>query len=63
LKLFASEVATRAGLAAVQILGGYGYTRDYPVERIARDAKLMEIGAGTSEIQRLLIARRLLRYA
>jgi isovaleryl-CoA dehydrogenase len=60
-KLFASEVATRAGLAAVQVLGGYGYTRDYPVERIARDAKLMEIGAGTSEIQRSIIARRLLR--
>jgi isovaleryl-CoA dehydrogenase len=60
-KLFASEVATRAGLAAVQVLGGYGYTRDYPVERIARDAKLMEIGAGTSEIQRVIIARHLLR--
>jgi len=59
-KLFASEVATRAGLAAVQIFGGYGYTKDYPVERIARDAKLMEIGAGTSEIQRMIIARRLL---
>jgi len=59
-KLFASEVATRAGLAAVQVLGGYGYTRDYPVERIARDAKLMEIGAGTSEIQRVIIARELL---
>ncbi|MFI5317085.1 MAG: acyl-CoA dehydrogenase family protein [Myxococcota bacterium] len=60
-KLFASEIATRAGLAAVQIFGGYGYTRDYPVERIARDAKLMEIGAGTSEIQRTIIARELLR--
>jgi isovaleryl-CoA dehydrogenase len=59
-KLFASEMGTRAGLAAVQVLGGYGYTRDYPVERIARDAKLMEIGAGTSEIQRLVIARQLL---
>ncbi|HTO70511.1 MAG TPA: acyl-CoA dehydrogenase family protein [Myxococcota bacterium] len=60
-KLFASEIATKAGLAAVQIFGGYGYTRDYPVERIARDAKLMEIGAGTSEIQRTIIARELLR--
>jgi isovaleryl-CoA dehydrogenase len=60
-KLFASEIATRAGLAAVQIFGGYGYTREYPVERIARDAKLMEIGAGTSEIQRTIIARELLR--
>ena len=62
-KLFASEAATRAGMAAVQVLGGYGYTRDYPVERIARDAKLMEIGAGTSEIQRLIIARHLLDRA
>jgi isovaleryl-CoA dehydrogenase len=62
-KLFASEVATRAGMSAVQVLGGYGYTRDYPVERIARDAKLMEIGAGTSEIQRTIIAKRLLRNA
>ncbi len=60
-KLFASEIATKAGMAAVQILGGYGYTRDYPVERIARDAKLMEIGAGTSEIQRIIISRWLLR--
>ncbi len=60
-KLFASEAATRAGLAAVQVLGGYGYMKDYPVERIARDAKLMEIGAGTSEIQRVIIARELLR--
>lgn len=60
-KLFASEIATRAGMAAVQVFGGYGYTRDYPVERIARDAKLMEIGAGTSEIQRMIIARELLR--
>ncbi len=59
-KLFASEAGTRAGLNAIQIFGGYGYTREYPVERIARDAKLMEIGAGTSEIQRLVIARRLL---
>ena len=59
-KLFSSEMSTRAGLAAVQVFGGYGYTRDYPVERIARDAKLMEIGAGTSEIQRLVIARHLL---
>jgi isovaleryl-CoA dehydrogenase len=60
-KLLSSEIATRAGLAAVQIFGGYGYTRDYPVERIARDAKLMEIGAGTSEIQRTIIARELLK--
>ena len=45
---------------AVQIHGGYGYTRDYPVERMWRDAKLCEIGEGTSEIQRLVIARMLL---
>jgi alkylation response protein AidB-like acyl-CoA dehydrogenase len=60
-KLYSSEIATRAGMAAIQIFGGYGYTRDYPVERIARDAKLMEIGAGTSEIQRTIIARELLK--
>ncbi|NLA47083.1 MAG: acyl-CoA dehydrogenase, partial [Firmicutes bacterium] len=47
-------------LEAVQIYGGYGYTADYPVERYLRDAKLMEIGEGTSEIQRLVIARQLL---
>jgi isovaleryl-CoA dehydrogenase len=59
-KLLASEAATRCGMAAIQVLGGYGYTREYAVERIARDAKLMEIGAGTSEIQRQIIARALL---
>ena len=47
-------------LDAIQVHGGNGYTRDYPVERLARDAKLLEIGAGTSEIRRLLIARELL---
>ncbi len=60
-KLFASETAVRAALEAVQIFGGYGYTTDYPVERYLRDAKLMEIGEGTSEIQRLVIARELIR--
>ena len=60
-KLFASEVAMRATTKAVQIHGGYGYTRDYPVERMMRDAKICEIGEGTSEIQRLVIARSLLR--
>jgi alkylation response protein AidB-like acyl-CoA dehydrogenase len=59
-KLFASEMATRAGLKAIQILGGYGYTKDLPVERYMRDAKLCEIGEGSSEIQRIVIARRLL---
>ncbi|BDG59439.1 acyl-CoA dehydrogenase [Caldinitratiruptor microaerophilus] len=59
-KLFASEMATRAASQAVQIHGGYGYVRDYPVERYYRDVKLGEIGEGTSEIQRLVIARHIL---
>ena len=59
-KLFASEVAVRVAEEAVQILGGYGYTKDYPAERYFRDSKLMTIGEGTSEIQRLVIARQLL---
>jgi alkylation response protein AidB-like acyl-CoA dehydrogenase len=59
-KLFASEVAVRSAEDAVQILGGYGYTRDYPAERFYRDAKLTTIGEGTSEIQRMVIARQLL---
>ncbi|MEW5785513.1 MAG: acyl-CoA dehydrogenase [Bacillota bacterium] len=58
-KLFASETAVKAALEAIQIFGGYGYMKDYPVERYLRDAKLMEIGEGTSEIQRLVIARQL----
>jgi alkylation response protein AidB-like acyl-CoA dehydrogenase len=60
-KLFASEVATRAGLNAIQILGGYGYTSEFHVERYMRDAKLLEIGEGTSQIQRIVIAKNLLR--
>ncbi|HEX5408830.1 MAG TPA: acyl-CoA dehydrogenase family protein [Gemmatimonadaceae bacterium] len=59
-KLFCSELAMRATIKAVQIHGGYGYTRDYPVERMMRDAKVCEIGEGTSEIQRIVIARHLL---
>jgi alkylation response protein AidB-like acyl-CoA dehydrogenase len=59
-KLFASEVAVRAANEAVQIFGGYGYVKDYPVEKFYRDAKICTIGEGTSEIQRLVIARRLL---
>ena len=59
-KLFASEVAMRATNAAVQIHGGYGYITEYRVERYLRDAKLTEIGEGTSQIQRLVIARNLL---
>jgi alkylation response protein AidB-like acyl-CoA dehydrogenase len=59
-KLFASEVSARATNAAVQIHGGYGYTTDYPVERFLRDAKLTEIGEGTSQVQRLVIGRKVL---
>lgn len=59
-KLFASEVASKAASQAIQIHGGYGYTREYPVERYYRDAKLCEIGEGTSEIQRIVIARKVL---
>ena len=57
---FASEASTRVALEAIQIHGGYGYMRDLPLERLARDAKLLEIGAGTSEIRRLIVARELL---
>jgi butyryl-CoA dehydrogenase len=60
-KLFCSELAMRATIKAIQIHGGYGYTKDYPVERMMRDAKICEIGEGTSEIQRVVIARHLLR--
>lgn len=59
-KLFASEVSSRATNNGIQIHGGYGYVTDYPVERFMRDAKLTEIGEGTSEIQRLVIARKIL---
>ena len=55
--LYAAEKATQLTLEAIQILGGNGYTKDYPVERLLRDAKLYEIGAGTSEIRRMLIGR------
>jgi butyryl-CoA dehydrogenase len=60
-KLYCSELAMRATIKAVQLHGGYGYTKDYPVERMMRDAKICEIGEGTSEIQRLVIARHLLK--
>jgi alkylation response protein AidB-like acyl-CoA dehydrogenase len=59
-KLFATEMAERVCRNAIQIFGGYGYSREYPVERIYRDARLMTIGEGTSEIQRLVIARHVL---
>ena len=59
-KLLATEMAEKVCRNAVQILGGYGYSREFPVERIYRDARLMTIGEGTSEIQRLVIARNIL---
>ncbi len=59
-KLFATEMAERVTRNAIQIHGGYGYSREYPVERIYRDARLMTIGEGTSEVQRMVIARHLL---
>lgn len=60
-KVYASEVAVRTSEEAIQIHGGYGYTKDYPVERAWRDSKLCTIGEGTSEVQRLVIARELLQ--
>ncbi len=60
-KLFASEVAEKAASEAVQILGGYGYIKDFPVEKFYRDVKLLTIGEGTSEIQRIVIAKELLK--
>ena len=59
-KLFASEMAMKVTYDAIQLLGGYGFCREYPVERMYRDAKLCTIGEGTSEIQRMVIARNLL---
>lgn len=60
-KYYASEVAVRCATEAVQIFGGYGYTKDFPVEKFYRDAKLCTIGEGTSEIQKLIIAREVLK--
>ena len=59
-KVFASEVGMKCATKAVQIHGGYGYTREFPIERFFRDVKLCEIGEGTSEVQRMVIARHLL---
>jgi isovaleryl-CoA dehydrogenase len=61
--LYASENAVRVGLEAIQALGGAGYTKDWPVERYMRDAKLLDIGAGTNEIRRMLIGRELIGAA
>ncbi|HNF30260.1 MAG TPA: acyl-CoA dehydrogenase family protein, partial [Chitinophagaceae bacterium] len=60
-KYYASEVAVKAATEAIQIFGGYGYTKDFPVEKHYRDAKLCTIGEGTSEIQKLVIAREVLQ--
>lgn len=60
-KYYASEVAMRVTTLAIQIHGGYGYTKDYPVERYFRDAKLCQIGEGTSEVQKIVIARQLIK--
>ncbi len=61
-KYFASEVAVRTATEAVQIFGGYGYTKDFPVEKFYRDSKLCTIGEGTSEIQKIVIAREVLKH-
>ena len=60
-KYYASEVAVKVSTEAVQIFGGYGYTKDFPVEKFYRDSKLCTIGEGTSEIQKLVIAREILK--
>jgi alkylation response protein AidB-like acyl-CoA dehydrogenase len=62
-KLYCSDVAMDATTEAVQILGGYGYMKEYPVERMMRDAKITQIYEGTNEIQRLVIAREMVREA
>ncbi|MBU0696691.1 MAG: acyl-CoA dehydrogenase, partial [Bacteroidetes bacterium] len=60
-KYFASEVCVKAATEAIQIFGGYGYTKDFPVEKFYRDAKLCTIGEGTSEIQKIVISREILK--
>ena len=59
-KYYSSEVAVNVSADAVQILGGYGYTKDFPVERYYRDSKLCTIGEGTSEIQKIVIAKQII---
>ncbi len=59
--MYAAELSTKHALDAIQVLGGYGYMKEYKIERLARDAKLLEIGAGTTEIRKLIIARELLK--
>ena len=60
-KYFASEVAVKVSTDAVQVFGGYGYTKDFPVEKFYRDSKLCTIGEGTSEIQKIVISREVLK--
>jgi alkylation response protein AidB-like acyl-CoA dehydrogenase len=60
-KYYASEIAVEISTDAVQIFGGYGYTKDFPVEKFYRDSKLCTIGEGTSEIQKLVISREILK--
>ena len=60
-KMYASELCVRAANEAVQIHGGYGYTKDFPVEKLYRDAKLCTIGEGTTEIQKVVIAKNILK--
>jgi alkylation response protein AidB-like acyl-CoA dehydrogenase len=60
-KYYASEVAVKCSTEAVQIFGGYGYTKDFPAEKYYRDSKLCTIGEGTSEIQKLVISREILK--
>jgi alkylation response protein AidB-like acyl-CoA dehydrogenase len=60
-KYYASEVAVKCGNEAMQIMGGYGYTKEYPAEKFLRDARLMTIGEGTSEIQKVVISREILK--
>jgi len=60
-KMFSTEVCVKVAIDAVQIHGGYGYTKDYPVEKFYRDSKLCTIGEGTTEIQKLVISRNLLK--
>ena len=62
-KLFASEVAMDVTTEAIQVFGGYGYVREYDVERFFRDAKVLEIGEGTSEVQRMVISREIIKNA
>jgi alkylation response protein AidB-like acyl-CoA dehydrogenase len=62
-KCFAADTAMKVATDAVQIFGGYGYTREYPVERLMRDAKITQIYEGTNQIQRIVIARELARGA